>query len=281
MGIRVDDARQRLGVSRGARRTSGLGAMRALAAELRRRPRRATRPAIRSICSACSSRTTCGGRGGLSRARALPAPIPKLCTLVVASAFDAAIHDAYGKAFGVSCYETYGPDFMSRDLSHDLGPAFKGEYPRSLRAAGAAAARCRCFTRSAPAIRSRPPTSARGSTTGCPNTLEEWIARDGLIRFKIKLNGGNLRGRLRARRPHRPHRARGSRRRGVGDWKYLLDFNEGCPNVGYLLEFLRRVREAHARRASTASSTSSSRPPATCRRTAPTSCTRPRSSGRS
>ncbi len=32
--------------------------------------------------------------------------------------------------------------------------------------------------------------------------------------------------------------------RGVGDWKYLLDFNEGCPNVGYLLDCLRRVREA-------------------------------------
>ena len=38
----------------------------------------------------------------LSRQQALPVPIPKLCTLVVASAFDAAIHDAYGKAFGVS-----------------------------------------------------------------------------------------------------------------------------------------------------------------------------------
>jgi L-alanine-DL-glutamate epimerase-like enolase superfamily enzyme len=32
--------------------------------------------------------------------------------------------------------------------------------------------------------------------------------------------------------------------RGVQDWKYLLDFNEGCPNVGYLLEFMRKVREA-------------------------------------
>ncbi len=42
----------------------------------------------------------------MSRQRALPVPIPKLCTLVVASAFDAAIHDAYGKAFGVSCYGT-------------------------------------------------------------------------------------------------------------------------------------------------------------------------------
>lgn len=27
------------------------------------------------------------------------------------------------------------------------------------------------------------------------------------------------------------------------DWKYLLDFNEGCPNVDYLIDVLRRVRE--------------------------------------
>jgi L-alanine-DL-glutamate epimerase-like enolase superfamily enzyme len=33
-------------------------------------------------------------------------------------------------------------------------------------------------------------------------------------------------------------------KRGVTDWKYLLDFNEGCPNVDYLLEYLRRLRAA-------------------------------------
>ena len=36
----------------------------------------------------------------VSGARALAAPIPKLCTLVVSSPFDAALHDAYGKVFG-------------------------------------------------------------------------------------------------------------------------------------------------------------------------------------
>src|SRR6476661_4566169 len=56
----------------------------------------------------------------VSRAQPLPVPIPKLCTLVVASAFDAALHDAYGKAFGRSVYETYGPEFVRRDLSADL-----------------------------------------------------------------------------------------------------------------------------------------------------------------
>ena len=30
----------------------------------------------------------------------------------------------------------------------------------------------------------------------------------------------------------------------MADWKYSLDFNEGCPNVAYLLDFLHRVRDA-------------------------------------
>ena len=53
--------------------------------------------------------------------------IPKLCTLVVASPFDAAIHDAFGKVNGRNVYATYGPDLMTHDLSHYLGPDFRGE----------------------------------------------------------------------------------------------------------------------------------------------------------
>ena len=34
--------------------------------------------------------------------------------------------------------------------------------------------------------------------------------------------------------------------RRVGDWESLLDFNEGCPDVAYLIEFLRRMREVTA-----------------------------------
>src|SRR6185436_20490068 len=79
---------------------------------------------------------------------------------------------------------------------------------------------------------------------GLPNTFEEWIPRDGLIRFKIKLNGGNLEAdHERVVRVDRIVQ-RNLPGRGVTDWKYCLDFNEGCPNVGYLLEFLRRIKEA-------------------------------------
>jgi L-alanine-DL-glutamate epimerase-like enolase superfamily enzyme len=179
----------------------------------------------------------------LSRARALPVPIPKLCTLVVASAFDAAIHDAYGKAFGVSSYETYGPRFMNRDLSHDLGPAFKGEYlDRYVPAAPRPAM---------PVFHSIGASDPLDSSDvrariedGLPNTLEEWIPRDGLTRFKIKLNGGDLAADFdRVVRIDRIVTRMQTARR-VADWKYLLDFNEGCPNVAYLLEFLRRLREA-------------------------------------
>jgi L-alanine-DL-glutamate epimerase-like enolase superfamily enzyme len=79
---------------------------------------------------------------------------------------------------------------------------------------------------------------------GLPNTLEEWIPHDGLIRFKIKLNGGNLEADI--ERITRIDRVvtRAQAVRKVADWKYSLDFNEGCPNVGYLLECLRRVKSA-------------------------------------
>ena len=48
--------------------------------------------------------------------------------------------------------------------------------------------------------------------------------------------------------------------RGVTNWKYLLDFNEGCPNVGYLLDCLRRVREATPTGFERISTSSSRRP---------------------
>jgi L-alanine-DL-glutamate epimerase-like enolase superfamily enzyme len=181
--------------------------------------------------------------GEVSQSRALPVPIPKLCTLVVASAFDAAIHDAYGKLFGVSAYATYNPRFMQRDLSHDLGPEFAGEYlDRYVPLAPKA---------TMPVFHSvgaSDPIEAADVRTriedGLPNTLEEWIPRDGLIRFKIKLNGGDLDADV--KRIIRIDRIvnRVQAARAVPDWKYLLDFNEGCPNVGYLLDCLRRVREA-------------------------------------
>ena len=227
----------------GAPQDEGLGAMVALADEFRTTTAscdeaghpvdlfRALEPEYLRVADAVTKR------------RALVAPIPKLCTLVVASAFDAAIHDAYGKAFGLSSYDTYGREFMSRDLSADLGPSFTGEYIDRYVPARPSA-RMPVFH----SVGASDPLEAADVKAriddGLPNTLEEWIPRDGLIRFKIKLNGGNLAADFErvVRIDRIVNRAQAAR--GVKDWKYSLDFNEGCPNVGYLLDFLRRVREA-------------------------------------
>jgi L-alanine-DL-glutamate epimerase-like enolase superfamily enzyme len=226
-----------------ASQDAGLGAMKALA------------DALRPLTAACDEHghpidlfralepEYLRAAAAVSSSRALPVPIPKLCTLVVASAFDAAVHDAYGKAFGVSCYDAYGPSFMRHDLSRDLGPEFKGEYlDRYVPVAP------RATTPVFHSIGASDPLEAADVRTpiqdGLPETFEEWIPRDGLIRFKIKLNGGKLDADVdRILRIDRiVNRALAGR--GITDWKYLLDFNEGCPNVGYLLDCLRRVKEA-------------------------------------
>src|SRR5262249_25041689 len=65
----------------------------------------------------------------VSKKLQLADPIPKLCVLNTAGAFDAAIHDAFGKANGVSSFHTYGPEYMPNDLSRYLGTEYKGTFP--------------------------------------------------------------------------------------------------------------------------------------------------------
>ena len=74
----------------------------------------------------------------ITRAMRSDQPIPKLCTLVTASPFDAAIHDAFGKAQGLNCYRTYGPEFMSNDLGHYLTPEFNGKISQPISSASSA-----------------------------------------------------------------------------------------------------------------------------------------------
>src|SRR5271168_1431165 len=54
--------------------------------------------------------------------------IPKLCTLVTASPFDAAVHDAFGKIHRRNVYRTYGPDLLPNDLSKYLGKEYTGQW---------------------------------------------------------------------------------------------------------------------------------------------------------
>jgi len=175
----------------------------------------------------------------------LAEPIPKLCTLVTASPFDAAIHDAYGKALGRSSYLTYGSDCMPYDLSHYLGADYQGEYLSRY-----------VLPRPTPrmalyhSVGSADPIVASDIRTrigdGLPETLPEWIRYNGLRRIKIKLAGNDLAWDLARVIDIDRATTETERERGVTEWFYSLDFNEQCPNVGYLLEFLRRLEERTA-----------------------------------
>ncbi|MGH9341696.1 MAG: enolase C-terminal domain-like protein [Acidobacteriota bacterium] len=167
-------------------------------------------------------------------------PIPKLCTQVTASAFDAALHDGFGKVHGLSCYLTYGSDFMAHDLSDYLGPEFKGEYIEQY------------ISKSPkPEVAVFHSVGAGDPITdsdvqerlddGLPQTLPEWIGYNGLTHFKIKLNGSDLEQDI--ERVLRIDATVNETVPAGTPCEYLVDFNENCPNVQYVLDFLRRVRE--------------------------------------
>lgn len=169
-------------------------------------------------------------------------PIPKLCALVTASPFDAAIHDAFGKLHGLNCYHTYGPDFMPHDLARYLTPEFKGENLGQYvsRQPKPVMPLYHLIGALDPILDE---DIKKRLNDGIAETLPEWIRQDGLTHLKIKLNGEDLKWDV--ERVVRVDRvaAETQAKRGVSRWFYSADFNEKCPNVDYLLAFLRHVKE--------------------------------------
>lgn len=173
-----------------------------------------------------------GTAAAVTRALGLAEPVPVLAALVAASPFDAALHDAFGKLRGVSVYHLYGRDELPGDLARFLGPAFAGRHLSE-------------FVTPDPRptlplyhlVGALDPLTPADVTNpvhdGLPETLGDWVTRDGLTHLKIKLAGDDLAWDLaRVRAVHGVAEAAG----GVA--AYSLDFNEKCRSVDYLLEFL-------------------------------------------
>jgi L-alanine-DL-glutamate epimerase-like enolase superfamily enzyme len=121
--------------------------------------------------------------------------VPWLAALVCASAFDLALHDAFGVLHGVSTYETYNDRFMSLDLSHFLEPAvgtdlsFADRFPEEFldipRRESVTAWHL---------VGGKDPIDASELTgsepdDGIPVLLRDWVRRDGLKCLKVKLRG--------------------------------------------------------------------------------------------
>ena len=179
--------------------------------------------------------------GEVTRELQLAEPMPALAALVVASAFDAAIHDAYGRVHGRHVYECYGREWLEQDLSSYLDDRFRGEslaqYSRP---------------RPKPHLPLYHLVGALDALTdadvkdrladGLPNTLGEWIVKDQLTHLKVKLNGNDAAWDIeRILAIDRVATSTAPRA-----FTYSIDFNEQCPNVEYLLDVLRRVKERSA-----------------------------------
>ncbi|MBS7624057.1 mandelate racemase/muconate lactonizing enzyme family protein [Candidatus Bathyarchaeota archaeon] len=122
----------------------------------------------------------------------LRVPLPILASLVAVSPIDAAVHDGFGKANGICSYDGYGPKYMKRDLSHYLGPRFKGKYlsdyikPK--------------YEAKIPIFHlvggldklTKDEVDSEDPRDGLPVSLEEWIERDGVFCFKVKLTGTDI-----------------------------------------------------------------------------------------
>jgi L-alanine-DL-glutamate epimerase-like enolase superfamily enzyme len=132
-----------------------------------------------------------------NRDSGLSEPMPHLAALVCCSAFDIALHDAYGQLHGVPVYDTYNQKYMNSDLSAFITPAdgsqvsFAGKYPADF------------LVKPAPTVMRAwhlvggkdliEPSELTGAepNDGYPVLLREWIRRDGLKCLKVKLRGND------------------------------------------------------------------------------------------
>ena len=170
--------------------------------------------------------------------------LPWLAALVSYSAFDLAVHDAYGRLHDAPAYATYTAEYMNHDLSWYYGAdekdAFTGSYPAEYFSPAA---------RSLPAwhlVGGRDPLTAADLVgdepdDGYPVLLEDWIRRDGLACLKVKLSGIDA-------------EADYARLRRVGEiaatngvsW-LCADFNCTVEEPGYVVDIMQRVEAEQPR----------------------------------
>ncbi len=124
-------------------------------------------------------------------------PMPHLAALVCCSAFDVALHDAYGQLLSRDVYSTYNAEFMNTDLSALLKPAegcdvsFAGKYvsdfldfpsPKNLPAWHLVGGKD---------LLDASELTGTEPDDGYPVLLPDWVKRDGLTCLKVKLRGND------------------------------------------------------------------------------------------
>ena len=168
-------------------------------------------------------------------------PIPELAQLVAASPFDAALHDAYGRLHNLNSFDVLSSKFMNHDLSEYLDVEFKKEYLDQ-------------YTLRQPKERMPlyhlvgaldPLTDAdvtKKVGDGLPETLAQWIPLNGLTHMKIKMSGDNFEWDVERTLAINAVAEEAQAKRGCKEWFYSVDFNEKCPNVNYVVDYLKAIQ---------------------------------------
>ncbi len=121
-----------------------------------------------------------------------PVAIPRLCGIVCGSAFDAAIHDAWAAACGLSAYRMYNADYLNEDLSRYLGAGWAGKYPQQFLVPPRKQLSVQHVIGGLDPLTSGDAGFESGLVAGdWPVTLEQWIVKEGLRWFKVKLKGSD------------------------------------------------------------------------------------------
>jgi L-alanine-DL-glutamate epimerase-like enolase superfamily enzyme len=124
-------------------------------------------------------------------------PMPWLAALVCCSAFDLAVHDAYGQLHGCPVYQTYHAGFMNRDLAAYLqaapgtGVSFAGKYPADFLATRRAESLVAWHLVGGLDLLEETERTGHEPADAYPVLLADWIQRDGLKCLKVKLRGND------------------------------------------------------------------------------------------
>ncbi|NLH16228.1 MAG: hypothetical protein GX455_06595 [Phycisphaerae bacterium] len=123
--------------------------------------------------------------------------MPWLAALVCCSAFDIALHDAYGHLHAIDIYKTYSRDFLNRDLTAFVTPAqdreisFADLYPADFLNPAPPATLPAWHLVGGMDLLDDSQRTGSEPNDGYPVTLPEWIERDGLFCLKVKLRGND------------------------------------------------------------------------------------------
>jgi L-alanine-DL-glutamate epimerase-like enolase superfamily enzyme len=170
--------------------------------------------------------------------------VPRLASLVCWSPFDAAIHDAWGKVSGRSTYQLYSGEYLNADLSAYLGSSWRDQYPNAFLTPPRERLDVQHVVGISDPLTSSEIIQADGSEDGLPGTLSEWIARDSVRWFKLKVTGTDVEWDLQRILDVYHVACESLSRLGVEPRVRLcIDPNEACPNPGPVVELLQRLRE--------------------------------------